>query len=45
MSLLRPNVEYCSQPQGPQHKTDMDLLEQVHMKAMRIIMGLEHRSL
>ncbi|KFO92784.1 hypothetical protein N320_01814, partial [Buceros rhinoceros silvestris] len=40
--LVRSHLQYCVQLRDPQHKTDMDLLEQVQRRAKKIIKALEH---
>jgi len=42
--LMRPHWENCVQDWGPQHKKDAELLEQVHMRAKKMIRGMEHLS-
>ena len=34
-ALLRPHLGYCTQLHGPQHKTDMDLLERVQRRTQK----------
>jgi len=41
-TLMRPNLECRIQHWSPQHKKDIDLLEQVQRKATEMIRALEH---
>ena len=40
--LVRPHVEYCMLVWNPYLKKDIDLLEGVHRRAKKMILGYKH---
>jgi len=43
-ALVGPHLEYCVHFWASQSKTDMDILERVQGKAMKMMKGLKHLS-